>query len=301
MNMNMNMMNTQSPDTTPRAESFGSFDSCTTMTFNSPSSLFEDLEDALMTPLAGPGHATMADRFGMCTEPSYESFELALESNSNLSFEGLKRYVEADDDSLEDYQDSVSTVVWNDEAGSESSFATAMESILSLDDDEEDEETFWTACDSLESLSASCEMSGYEDSVMDDLLAPLFSTPTTEIPEVVCPDLEVYIDSDSLAEFEWRSTGLQNIPPLDPRCGWNFVEGETYYEEDDSSKYVEEHGWESKNRYVLPEKLSVIYEEELPEMIGLGLELVRMTSSNVGVMVVTEKIPAKFSGIYSFL
>ena len=284
MNMNMNMMNTQSPDTTPRAESFGSFDSCTTMTFNSPSSLFEDLEDALMTPLAGPGHATMADRFGMCTAPSYESFELALESNSNLSFEGLKRYVEADDDSLEDYQDSVSTVVWNDEAGSESSFATAMESILSLDGDEEDEKTFWTACDSFESLSASCEMSGYEDSVMDDLVAPLFSTPTTEIPEIVCPDLEVYIDSDSLAAFVWISIGLQKIPLVD------------------SSTYAEEHGWESKNWYSLSAQLSIIYEEELPEMINLSLELIMIVSSNVGmIMVVADKIPGKLSGIYAFL
>jgi len=68
-------------------------------------------------------------------------------------------------------------------------------------DEKEDEETFWTACDSFESLSASCEMFGYEDSVIDDLVAPLLSAPTTEIPEVVCPDLEVYIDPDPLAGF----------------------------------------------------------------------------------------------------
>lgn len=43
-----------------------------------------------MMPLADPGHTFMAYGSGMCTVLLYESLELALDSNSNLSFEGLK-------------------------------------------------------------------------------------------------------------------------------------------------------------------------------------------------------------------
>ena len=64
-----------------------------------------------------------------------------------------------------------------------------------------------------------------------------------------------------------------------------------YYNED-SSDFVEEFGWESRNRYILPDRLSIIFEDEVPQQIGLGL--VRVESSRSTVLMDEEMIWARF-------